>query len=85
MFHVEYDGDGLLAIRDHLGESRYKGQVKVRPKRQIFNLFNFVKQRHVADAEYPQESNRAIIFTLCGLEFPKITFYCMTSPLYVIL
>ena len=56
ILHVEYGGDGFLVIRAHLGESRYK----VRPKRSKFDIFNFGKQRHGSDAEYPQESNGAI-------------------------
>ena len=48
-------------------------------------MLNLEKQRHVSDAECPQESNGAICFSVHGLEHPKITFDCMTSPLGVML
>ena len=48
-------------------------------------MFNFEKQRPVSDAEYPEESNGAICFSVRCLEPPKITFDCMTSTLGVML
>ena len=53
-----------------------------------FEMFNFKKQRSVSDAEWPQNSNGAICFSVRGLEPPppqKNTFDCMTSPLAVML
>ena len=43
-------------------------------------MFNFENQRHVSDAECPQESNGVIRFSALGLELPKIALDCMTSP-----
>ena len=40
-------------------------------------MFNFEKQRPVSDAEWPQESNGAICFSVRGLEPPQIMFDCM--------
>ena len=48
-------------------------------------MFNFEKQRLVSEEEWPQDSNGAICFSVRGLEPPKITFDCMTSPLAVML
>ena len=52
-------------------------------------MFNFEKQTPVSDAEWPQDSNGAICFSVRGLEPPppqkKIMFDCMTSPLAVML
>ena len=50
-----------------------------------FDMFNFEKQRPVSDKKCPQECNGAICFSVRGLEPPKITFDCMTSPLCVML
>ena len=50
-----------------------------------FDIFNFEKQRPVFDAEWPQDSNDAICFSVRGLELPKITFDCMTSLLAIML
>ena len=50
-----------------------------------FEMFNFEKQRPVSDAEWPQDSNGAICFSVRGLEPQKITFDCMMSPLAVML
>ena len=54
-------------------------------KMSYFESFNFGKRRHVSNAGCPQESNCAFCFSLSGLELQKIavTFYCVTSPLYV--
>ena len=56
-----------------------QGRVKKVKKK----MFNFEKQRYIADAECAQESNGAICFSVHGLELSKIAFDCMTSPLCV--
>ena len=61
-----------------MGESRYTDTA--RSKRSNFETINFGKQRHVSNAECPQESNSVICFSLRGLELTEITFYCMMSP-----
>ena len=49
-------------------------------------MFNFEQQRPVSEAEWPQESNGAICFSVRGLEPPpQITFDCMKSLLGVML
>ena len=47
IFHVEYDGDAPLAIRDHLGES-YKVRSTSGQESSNFDIFNFGKLRHVS-------------------------------------
>ena len=59
-----------------------QGHVK---KFQILKCLIVKKQRPVSDAEWPQESNGAICFSVRGLEPPQIMFDCMTSPLAVML
>ena len=36
-----------------------------------FEMFHFEKQRPVSDAEWPQDSNGVICFSVRGLETPK--------------
>ena len=44
-----------------------QGQVKKVKKGQIFKIYVFWKQRHVSEAESPQQSNGTINFPISGL------------------
>ena len=44
-----------------------QGQVKKVKKGQIFKMYFFFKQRHVYEAESPQQSNGTISFPVSGL------------------
>ena len=44
-----------------------QGQVKNIKKGQIFEIYFFWKQRHVSEAESPQQSNGTISFPVSGL------------------
>ena len=44
-----------------------QGQVKKVKKGQIFKIYFFWKQRHVSEAESPQQSNGTISFPVIGL------------------
>ena len=70
ILHVEYNGDGFLANRVHLGEPSYKVRSRSCQKFKILKCLILKKRRPVSDAECPQESNGAI-FSVCGLEPPK--------------
>ena len=51
-----------------------------------FEMFNFEKQRPVSDAEWPQDSNGVICFSVRGLEPPKnhVWLYDVTFSRHVV-
>ena len=51
ILHVEYNGNGVLAISVHLGEPSYEVRSKSGEKMLNFEMFNFEKQRHFSYAE----------------------------------
>ena len=66
----ELDSHGYFTIWLNFNEKKRKsiqGQVKKVKKGQIFKILFFWKQRHVYEAESPQQSNGTISFPVSGL------------------
>ena len=63
ILHVEYNGDGLLAIWVHLGEPSYKARSRSCQKFQILKCL-ILKNRPVSDAEWPQKFQWCHLFFL---------------------
>ena len=61
-------------------ENRFRVRSK-RSKKVKFSKCIFWKQRHVSEAESPQQSNGTISFPEVGYNSEKIAFECMTSSL----
>ena len=51
ILHVEYNGNGVLAIFVHLGEPSYKFRSRSSEKMSNFEIYNFEKQKPISDAE----------------------------------